>query len=149
MPTCKSCGSTRFVAKIADQYICLDCHSKQAGVKPKRKLSHDEDDIQAEFFRVASLMFPMLDKLLYHACNEGKRNAKRAKRIGIKAGVPDVHLAIANNEHHSLYIEFKSGSNKQTPDQIEFQKQAESAGNKYVVCYSVNEAIEILKEYLR
>lgn len=120
-----------------------------AGSKKRRKPVNEEDAIQAEFFEKARLMFPQLGKLLYHACNEGKRNPGRSKRIGIVAGVADVHLAMSNGTYNSLYIEFKAGRNKQTAEQVEFQKQAEMANNRYVVCYSALEAINKLKEYLK
>lgn len=141
---CK-CGNNALRGKD----VCLACFAKQDADRQRSKPKHIEDDIQAEFFFNASILFPKLDKLLYHACNEGKRDPKRAKRIGIKSGVADVHLAIANHQYHSLYIEFKAGKNTQTDEQIEFQKQVEAAGNKYVVCYLAAEAIEILKEYLK
>lgn len=141
---CK-CGNNTLRGKD----VCLACFAKQDADRQRSKPKHIEDDIQAEFFFNSSILFPKLDKLLYHACNEGKRDPKRAKRIGIKSGVADVHLAIANHQYHSLYIEFKAGKNTQTDEQIEFQKQVEAAGNKYVVCYLAAEAIEILKEYLK
>jgi hypothetical protein len=119
------------------------------GAPLRKKPVNAEDAIQADFFRVARLMYPQLGKLLYHACNEGRRNPSRSKRVGIVAGVPDVHLALSNGTCHSLYIEFKAGKNKQTPEQAEFQKQAEAAGNRYVICYSASEAIEELKKYLK
>lgn len=146
-PKCKS------AALVRGSDLCLQCYSakrdQEKGTKAKRFMGHEEDNIQAEFFFKAAILFPKLDKLLYHACNEGKRDPKRAKRIGIKSGVADVHLAIANHQYHSLYIEFKAGKNTQTDEQIAFQKQVEAAGNKYVVCYLAAEAIQILKEYLK
>lgn len=138
---------------VKNSGLCLNCYVKMKdeanGTKPKRIMSHEEDDIQAEFFIKASVIFPKLDKLLYHACNEGRRDPKRSKRIGIKSGVADVHLAIANRSYHSLYIEFKAGTNTQTDEQIEFQRQIQRAGNLYIVCYSAADAIEILRYYLK
>ena len=45
-------------------------------------------------------------------------------------------------------MEFKTPVGKQSDEQIEFQRQAEQAGNKYVVVRSVKEAIDTLKWYL-
>jgi len=148
--TCKYCAKTSLLVKGSG--VCLSCYlakkDEANDVKPARVMRHSEDDIQIAFIRTAKVMFPKLGKLLYHACNEGKRNPRRSKAIGIESGVADIHLAIPNKNYHSLYIEFKSGKNKQTPEQIEFQKQVTSVGNHYVVCYSAVEAIDILREYL-
>lgn len=149
MKSCIICNST---ALVRGSDLCLKCYSaqqeKESNKKAKRFMGHEEDNIQAEFISLACMLYPKLDKLLYHACNEGKRNPKRAKKIGIKSGVADIHLALANKKYHSLYIEFKTHQNKQTESQIEFQRQVEAVGNKYIVCYSANEAIDVLKEYL-
>lgn len=128
--------------------VCLACFAKADAAEQKSPRGHEEDSIQEAFFNAARVMFPAIGKRLYHACNEGKRNPRRSKKIGIVSGVADVHLSIPNKFYASLYIEFKAGSNKQTPEQKEFQKQVEEAGNKYAVCYSADEAIGILKYYL-
>lgn len=47
-----------------------------------------------------------------------------------------------------LCLEFKTPVGKQSDEQIEFEKQAEKVGNKYVVVRSVKEAIDTLKWYL-
>lgn len=141
---CK-CGKPPLRGKDA----CLACLMSFPATDIIKKIrGHEEDSIQEAFFNAARVMFPAIGKRLYHACNEGKRNPQRSKKIGIVSGVADVHLAIPNKFYASLYIEFKAGTNKQTPEQKEFQKQVEEAGNKYVVCYSAEEAIGILKYYL-
>lgn len=48
----------------------------------------------------------------------------------------------------SLCIEFKTRVGKQSEEQKEFQKQAESCRNKYVVVRSASQAIEELRKYL-
>lgn len=150
MKTCTLCTST---ALVRGSDLCLQCYSakldQEKASKPKRVLKHEEYDMQANFFNTVAILFPKLDKLLYHPCNEGKRNPRLSKKIGIKSGVADVHLAIGNHQYNSMYIEFKAGKNTQTDEQMLFQKQAEAAGNKYIVCYSDAEAVEALKEYLK
>ena len=48
----------------------------------------------------------------------------------------------------SLCKEFKTRVGKQSEEQKEFQKQAESCRNKYVVVRSASQAIEELQKYL-
>lgn len=58
--------------------------------------------------------------LMYHVPNEGKRsNGGILKAAGLKSGVPDICLPVANNGFHGLYIELKFGKNKATVDAIE------------------------------
>ena len=59
--------------------------------------------------------------LMYHAPNEGKRsNGGILKAAGLKSGVPDICLPVANNGFHGLYIELKFGKNKATKAQEEY-----------------------------
>ena len=59
--------------------------------------------------------------LMYHVPNEGKRsNGGILKAAGLKSGVPDICLPVANNGFHGLYIELKFGKNKATKDQEEY-----------------------------
>ena len=93
---------------------------------------------------------PELD-MIYAIPNGGLRNvivAGKMKREGVKAGIPDLHLPVARGEFHSLYIEMKHGKNKLTPKQVERKAQLEREGNAVVVCYSCEEAIGVVSEYL-
>jgi hypothetical protein len=121
--------------------------------KAKRVVSHEEADIQAEFFRNVKLFFPTLpDRLLFAIPNGGSRNileAKNLKRQGVKAGIADVILLIPRKGFASLCIEFKTATGKQSDEQKEFQRQAEACGSKYVIVRSVGAAIETVKEYLK
>jgi hypothetical protein len=66
----------------------------------------------------------------------------------VKAGVADVILQMPGSGYGSLAIEFKAKAGRQSPSQIEFQKQTEKAGNKYVICKSAVDAIMAISEYL-
>ena len=108
--------------------------------------------MQIEFFNQVPIFFPKLpNKLLLAVPNGGSRNiieAKNLKAQGVKSGVSDVLLLIPKKGFSCLCMEFKTAVGKQSDEQIEFQKQAEKAGNKYVVVRSVKEAIDTLKWYL-
>jgi len=58
---------------------------------------------------------------------------------------PDIIKTI---KYRNLWIEFKAGKNKQTEEQIQFQKSREEDGSKYIICYSAEDAISQIKEYL-
>jgi len=119
----------------------------------KIKVNRKEAEIQSEFFNKMKLFFPRLpDKLIFAVPNGGSRHkieAANMKRQGIKAGVADVILLIPKNGFASLCLEFKTDTGKQSDEQKEFQRQAESCGSKYVIVRSVAEAIQETKEYLK
>lgn len=154
-PTCIKCSKeTKSVLDTPDGPVCFTCFSESKDpLKAKRVLSHEEADIQADFFSKLKLFFPTLpDKLVFSVPNGGSRDpreAKNMKRQGVKSGVADVILLIPKKGYASLCIEFKTDKGKQSDEQKEFQRQAEMCGNKYVVVRSVATAIGIVKEYLK
>jgi hypothetical protein len=79
------------------------------------------------------------------------------KAEGVRAGVADVFLPFAWGDYHGLYIEMKKPSVKPvrstskggcSDDQISFRKHCDEYGYAYAVCYSWQEAVSTLKEYL-
>ncbi|MBS7122376.1 MAG: VRR-NUC domain-containing protein [Dysgonomonas sp.] len=130
--------------------VCYQCFSEKKNPSKKGK-KHDkpEERMQIEFFNQVPIFFPKLpNKLLLAVPNGGSRNiieAKNLKAQGIKSGVSDVLLLISKKGFSCLCLEFNG---KQSDEQIEFEKQAEKVGNKYVVVRSVKEAIDTLKWYL-
>lgn len=90
-------------------------------------------------------------KLLYHCPNGGTRNkleAANLKRQGVKAGVPDLFLPVPRSQKHGLFIEMKVGRNKCTDNQKKWIKALIGQGYEVKVCYSCEEAIQIIKRYL-
>lgn len=94
--------------------------------------------------------YPALD-LIFHIPNGGYRNkieAANLKRQGVKAGVPDLFMAVPNKKYHGLFIEMKWGNGKCSHNQKEWILKLSEQGYKVNVCYSSLEAIEVIKEYL-
>lgn len=90
-------------------------------------------------------------KLLHHIPNEGKRKQTTGqilKAEGLKSGVPDVCLPVPKNGYSGLYIEMKFGKNKPTKNQEEFMELLRQQGHKVAVCYSAEEARELIRCYL-
>ncbi|NDV94842.1 VRR-NUC domain-containing protein [Dysgonomonas sp. 521] len=124
---------------------------EKEGKKPKRNISHEEDNIQEAFFSTARMIFPKLDKLLFAVPNGGKRDKKEAarfKRQGVVPGVSDILCLVSNNTHTMLCLETKTEEGTQSEEQIKFQKQIEAAGGLYLIYRNAAEGIELLKEYL-
>jgi hypothetical protein len=92
-----------------------------------------------------------LGVLWYHCPNGGKRNrseAIRLKREGVKRGVPDVCLCVARKGYHGFYLELKVDYNKPTEDQEKFLQRLEANGYKTEWTRSLDEALEMIDEYL-
>jgi hypothetical protein len=107
---------------------------------------------QKAFFQWLAYNYPGVFHLTWHTPNGGKRNAIEAakfKQMGVKAGVPDVFMAIPYGVYHGLFIEFKAGKNKLTVDQSEMAIRLIEQGYRVEVCYSVEDAIEVVKSYFK
>lgn len=123
------------------------------------KLTSSEHLEQVKFIawcRAYEFLHPCL-KCIFAIPNAGKRNVtigKRFKREGLLSGVSDIFVpypVIDNdgNQYHGLWIEFKYGKNKLTKAQKEFQNVMYERGYVVSVAYSCDEAINILKKYLK
>ena len=116
-----------------------------------RRDSEDaEQETVIQWVRICSGRWPEL-KLLHHIPNGGRRNAKEAakfKRMGVLAGVADLHLPVARGGYHGLYIEMKYDDGRILESQKSFLKAAAAEGNYCIVCYSAADAIEILDLYM-
>lgn len=103
---------------------------------------------------------------LHHIPNGGSRgNDVKSRAIrggqlkaqGVKAGVADVCLPVKRGSYSGLYIEMKKPSEKPkregskggvSNDQAEFGAFVKTQCFGWCVCYSWNEASEIIEQYL-
>ena len=93
---------------------------------------------------------PLLE-LMFAIPNGGHRHiavAKKMKAEGVKAGVPDIFLAVPAYNAHGLFIEMKVGKNKLSQSQKEWRERLVNQGYLYKVCYGSEEAIEFIDWYL-
>ena len=112
-----------------------------------------EEIEQVTLFRWASYAQTQYEelKLMYHVPNEGKRSAvtgARMKQAGLKSGVPDVCLPTAHGGYIGLYIEMKVKPNKPTENQKQWLRALREAGHFTAVCYTWEEAKNLIEEYL-
>ena len=91
-------------------------------------------------------------KWLHHVPNGGSRNkmeAVKLKQMGVKAGVSDLCLPYPRGIYCGLSIEMKYGNNRQQDTQKEFLADMAEAGHFVATCYSAEEAIKVIEEYLK
>ena len=93
---------------------------------------------------------PLVD-YIYAIPNGGFRHKTTAsilKGEGVKKGIPDLHLFIAMEPYHSLYIEMKNAKGDLSEDQKAVIPILRAEGHKVVVCRTVNQAIGEIFKYL-
>ncbi len=116
-------------------------------------MNNGEFQIQKAFFEwvaYSKKKYPELE-LIYAIPNGGQRNiitARNLKLTGTKSGIPDIHLPVARQGYHGLWIEMKFGKNKLSDAQHEYIELLEKYGHCVQVCYSVDEAIAETLKYL-
>lgn len=98
------------------------------------------------------LKYPQYFPVFFSVPNGGNRDAITGailKAEGAKAGVSDLLLLVPRQGYAALCIEMKKPKGRQSEAQKEFQKNVEKHGNKYVVCYSLDDFKREVDSYLR
>lgn len=89
--------------------------------------------------------------LMFAIPNGGHRHAAVAAKLkmeGVRAGVPDIFLPWPAHGRHGLFIEMKYGRNKTSNSQQLWLQRLAQAGYATAICYSAQEAIQVVEEYL-
>ncbi len=92
--------------------------------------------------------------LAWHTPNGGARDratAGKLKAQGVKAGVPDLQLAMARGGFFGLFIEFKATPPNDaavSEGQKEMLLRLQQEGYRAVVCRGINEAMAEINAYL-
>ncbi len=95
---------------------------------------------------------PDFKDLIWHTPNGGRRDLNEArafKRLGVRAGVPDVFIAIPSGIYPGYFIEFKSKSGKLTLVQQKMHERLIEQGYKVDTVYDWHEARVNLMQYLK
>jgi hypothetical protein len=90
-------------------------------------------------------------RLAWHVPNERKASIIRRAKMklaGVKKGVPDITIPVPNDKYAALYIEMKVKPNKPSPEQINMLKDLNAQGNYAAICWSADEAIELIQKYV-
>lgn len=84
--------------------------------------------------------------------NGGKRaimTARKLKDEGVKPGVPDLMIPLIRGKFGGMFLELKSGSGRIRPQQVEWIERLEKEGYCCALAWSVEQAIEAIREYTR
>ena len=78
-----------------------------------------------------------------------KREAFNLKLQGVKAGVADIFIPVPNSKYHGFFLEMKVRGNKPSKLQNDFLCFVSRYGYFAKVCYSCDEAIKEINNYLK
>lgn len=114
-------------------------------------MRYKEESLQTWCVKWFDMQYPQYRLLLHHSPNGGARTPYEGmtfKRMGTRAGFPDLVLLMPRGGYSFLCIEMKQGKGRQSESQKEYQRAVESVGAKYVVCHSFDEFKVIIDNYL-
>ena len=141
--------------RIVDDATALKANAGALG--GSAPLEHDEQSALFEWANAAQGEHPELC-MLFAIPNGGARHpavAAQLKAEGVKAGVPDIFLAVARGisggkVYHGLFLELKRAnrSNHATPAQKDWIERLRRHGYAVVVAYGADEAINAIMGYL-
>lgn len=118
----------------------------------RMKRSEDTEQIQViQWARLREGRYPELEWLC-HIPNGGSRNkaeAVKLKQMGVKPGIPDLFLPVANGPYHGLFIEMKYGKNTLQDSQRQCLRFLLAAGYHATVCYSAEITTSVIENYIK
>lgn len=95
--------------------------------------------------------YPEFADDFHHFANERKctvQQGRTLKRMGVKRGVLDFHLALSCGGFHGLWVELKVDKGKLLPEQIDFINRKNARGYLAVAVWGFEAAKEVLKTYV-
>ena len=112
-----------------------------------------EDNEQSALFDWAKMSHGRYPELAFFFSipNGGYRpivTALKMKATGTLKGVCDTFLPVARHGKNGLFIELKIHPNKPSPEQLEFIDFVTQQGYLAVICWSAEEAIQTIEDYL-
>jgi hypothetical protein len=90
------------------------------------------------------------DLIWFHPANGEKRNiitARRLKRMGVKAGIPDLVFVLPYRDPIVAFMEIKSSSGVLTSEQRFFRQWCILRGVRHEIVRNVEEASEVLRSW--
>lgn len=88
---------------------------------------------------------------LIHIPNEGKRGpmaARDAKRLGLRAGVPDLFLALPRGDYAGLWVEMKSAKGKVSENQQCWSIRLRAQGFYSIFAFGFAKASLVIVNYM-
>ena len=103
------------------------------------------------FWRMYAPYRGLDERLLMHTANERKTTPRQGaylKAQGVRAGWPDLFLALPAADYHGLFIELKRIGGRTTKAQEEIHALLRARGYLVLVCYGYQQAVNDLMHYV-
>lgn len=117
-----------------------------------KQLEHAEQVNLIQWWALQCKRFGIHEQLLFAIPNGGQRNiitAKRMKDEGVRAGIPDLFLAVPRGRFHGLFVEMKKPQGGVVSDAQKACMEMLSSNDYCVaVCRGFIDAQEAIKGYL-
>lgn len=114
-------------------------------------MKHEESAIQRSCIKWFDYQYSAYNKTLFAVPNSGSRSKVLGglmRAEGMRSGVADLIFLKANKQYNALCIEMKIKGGKQSDNQKDFQSNVEINGSKYVICYSLEDFMKEITNYL-
>lgn len=115
---------------------------------PAIGLEQTESRLQADICQWFWNTYPNERQMLFHVNNKA-RNAiegNKFKAMGVVKGVSDLVLILPRGR--VIWIELKTASGSQLPDQAAFQRKVEQRGHTYIIIRSLEEFQALIAQVL-
>lgn len=121
--------------------------------KPRRRKNDESREQQAviEWWRHACAGYGIPEHLLMAIPNGGQRSAVTGsimKREGVRAGAPDLFLAVKRGKYAGCFIEMKHETGKLRPEQKAFIDELDRQGYSAGACYGFQHAKRFIEAYI-
>lgn len=119
---------------------------------------HQEQAAVISFWRLACKGYGLPECSLFaipngaHLAGDSRLRAIKManlKKAGLRVGIPDLFLAVPKHVFPGLFIEIKVEPNKPSAEQAKVIANLRGASYTVRVCYSADEAIQAIKNYLK
>ncbi len=109
-----------------------------------------EEQIQTSCITWFNFHYPKYKDLLVHHHNNPRNpvNGARLKKLGLKAGIPDLVLYVPNSDYYCLFIEMKNEKGRLSAKQKEYKKLLQEQGYKWELCRSKEDFKKIISNYI-
>lgn len=118
-----------------------------------KTLEHSEQVSLIRWWSLVHNSFGIPEQLLFAIPNGGERNivvAARLKAEGVRAGIPDLFLAVPRNGYSGLFVEMKKAKGGRVSDaQKASLEMLNKAGYAVTVCHGFPEAKAEIEHYLK
>ena len=119
---------------------------------PPKTSEHAEQSAVCDWWALAHKRYGLPEFALYAVPNGNLRTfsvGAKLKAEGVRRGILDLHLDVPRGSFHALHIEMKIWPNKPSPEQEAVMRYLVDAGYRVLVCWSAEQAVEAIKQYLQ